>query len=66
MCCNKEIIKIVLRKIHEDSLWLDQPFLISKEALRDVIGLCCTRKVPALKLVKNEEVNKQIGVVSGK
>lgn len=66
MFYDEEIINIVLSIIHEDCLWLDCPYLISKETLRDMTNLCSIGIVSVLKYVKNDEVNRLTGFVLDK
>lgn len=54
---NEELIKIVLREVHDDHIWLDRPYQKTKDEIKDMIGLCrSTNWVPIINLAKNKEV----------
>lgn len=53
----EEIINIFLSIIHDEFIWLDKSYFISKEVRQIVIGLCIIREIPMLKYVNNVEVN---------
>lgn len=45
----KKYIQIVLSRIHDGSLWIDEAHLITKEAIRDVTSLCSSIPLPKIK-----------------
>lgn len=66
MFYDEKIIKIVLSRIHGDCLWLDGPYQISKEALRDMTSLCSFETMPTLKSTRNDEEIFFTSIVSSK
>lgn len=46
----------MLRRIHDESIWLSKPFMITKDAISVVTGLCSSSELPGLKYVKNQVV----------
>jgi len=51
-----EWVRYVLSQVHDEFMWLGQPFKITKEVIRVVIGLNDTGSMPMLKAVKNQTV----------
>lgn len=51
-----EWVQYVLSRMHDEFMWLNKSFKITKNAIRVVIGLCSTSDLPTLKVVKNQIV----------
>lgn len=52
-----ELIKYVLTRVHNEFIWLDMPYMITKEAIRDVTNLPRVGQEPGKK-ISNTEVEK--------
>jgi len=51
----------VLSRVHDNFLWLNKPFKITKDAIRAVTSLHSSRGLPILKSVKNQTVTEATG-----
>lgn len=54
----KEWVRYVLRRIHAEFIWLDQPYKITADAIKEVTCLNQTSDKPGLRKVTNPTVNK--------
>lgn len=52
----EEHVRYVLRKIHDQFIWLDRPHKITKEVIHVVIGLSATGEVHVLRSILKDEV----------
>lgn len=51
-----EVIRVILIHVYDDNIMLDKPYLITKEIISIIIGLCNNGTVLANKSITNEEV----------
>lgn len=58
-----KMIRYVLRRVHNEFIWLDIPYMIMKEAIQDVTGLPRVGQELSKK-ISNTKVKKLIGVTS--
>ena len=52
-------IRFILSKIHEGKLWLDQPILITKKMIHQIIGLPMLAKEKSTKTLGWVELEKE-------
>jgi len=52
-----EWVRYVLSRVHDNFLWLNKPFKITKDAIRAITGLHSSGGLPVLKSVKNQTVS---------
>lgn len=55
-----EDIRYILSRVHNEFIWLDKPYMITKEAIQAIIGLPRVRQEPGKK-ISNTEVQKLTG-----
>lgn len=60
-CYENKWIRIAMSQFHDEFLWLDQTYLITKELMRVITGLSDYRAIPIPKLSKNKDVVELIG-----
>ena len=54
-----KLIRYILIQFHNDQLWLEQPFLITKKMIHKVMGLPMLRKTKATKTLGWDELQKK-------
>lgn len=60
-CGDHKWVRISLSRIHDDVMYLDKPYKITKDAIRAMIGLCTTRPLLVMKDITSWTINKLIG-----
>jgi len=53
-----EWVWYVLSRVHDNFMWLNRPFKITKDAIKVVTGLHSSKGLPVLKSVKNQTVSE--------
>lgn len=54
-------VQYILRRMHDEFMWLDKPHNITKSAIKAVTCLSSVGEIPALRNVKNQMVIKATG-----
>ena len=55
---DKEVILFLLSCVKDRSIVLDKPYLITKESIEDITGLCSVGDLPGKKKVKYKDVEE--------